>query len=139
MAIVGVFTLLLWDALFPDRRDCMILGTLPVRVRIVFRAKVAALGTALGLTVVTVNAFTGLVCPFLIVRGAGMWDAVRSFAAYWLVISLASVFVFLLLLGLQGVALHLLAARAFPAMVQLDSDGRVFRRAHVVLPHSAAG
>ncbi|HUE05776.1 MAG TPA: hypothetical protein VMR62_39910 [Bryobacteraceae bacterium] len=108
MAIVGVFTLLLWDALFPDRRDCMILGTLPVRVRTVFRAKVAALGTALGLTVVTVNAFTGLVCPFLIVRGAGMWDAVRSFVAYWLVISLASVFVFLLLLGLQGVALHLL-------------------------------
>jgi hypothetical protein len=44
MAIVGVFTLLLWDALFPDRRDCMILGAMPVRIPAVFVAKLAALG-----------------------------------------------------------------------------------------------
>ncbi|MGA2737872.1 MAG: hypothetical protein ABSG65_10530, partial [Bryobacteraceae bacterium] len=110
MAIVGVFTLLLWDALFPDRRDCMILGAMPVRIPTVFAAKLAALGAALGLAVVAVNSFTGLVCPFLIVPGAsGVLDAVRDFGAFWLVILLASVFVFLLLLGLQGVAVHLLA------------------------------
>jgi len=109
MAIVGVFTLLLWDALFPDRRDCMILGAMPVRVPTVFAAKLAALGAALGLAVLAVNCFTGLVCPFLIVRGAsGAVDAVRDFGAFWLVILLAAVFVFLLLLGVQGVALHLL-------------------------------
>ena len=109
MAIVGVFTLLLWDALFPDRRDCMILGAMPVPIRAIFRAKLAALGAALGLAVAAVNCFTGLVCPFLIVPGAsGALGAMRDFAAYWLVILLASVFVFLLLAGLQGVALHLL-------------------------------
>jgi hypothetical protein len=109
MAIVGVFTLLLWDALFPDRRDCLILGAMPVRVPAVFAAKLAALGAALGLAVVAVNSFTGLVCPFLIVPGAsGVLDAVRDFGVFWLVILLASVFVFLLLLGVQGVALHLL-------------------------------
>jgi hypothetical protein len=109
MAIVGVFTLLLWDALFPDRRDCMILGAMPVRIPTVFAAKLAALGAALGLAVVAVNSFTGLVCPFLIVPGAsGMLDALRDFGAFWLVILLASVFVFLLLLGVQGLALHLL-------------------------------
>jgi hypothetical protein len=109
MAIVGVFTLLLWDALFPDRRDCMILGAMPVRIPTVFAAKLAALGAALGLAVVAVNSFTGLVCPFLIVPGAsGALDAARNFGAFWLVILLASVFVFLLLLGVQGVALHLL-------------------------------
>lgn len=109
MAIVGVFTLLLWDALFPDRRDCMILGAMPVRIPTVFAAKLVALGAALGLAVVAVNSFTGLVCPFLIVPGAsGALDAARDFGAFWLVILLASVFVFLLLLGVQGVALHLL-------------------------------
>ena len=109
MAIVGVFTLLLWDALFPDRRDCMILGAMPVRVPVVFGAKLAALGAALGLAVLAVNAFTGLACPFLIVPGAsGAIDAVRDFGVFWLVILLASVFVFLLLLAAQGVALHLL-------------------------------
>jgi hypothetical protein len=109
MAIVGVFTLLLWDALFPDRRDCLILGAMPVRVPAVFAAKLAALGAALGLAVVAVNSFTGLVCPFLIVPSAsGVLDAVRDFGVFWLVILLASVFVFLLLLGVQGVALHLL-------------------------------
>jgi uncharacterized membrane protein len=75
----------------------------------VFAAKLAALGAALGLAVVAVNSFTGLVCPFLIVPGAsGALDAARDFGAFWLVILLASVFVFLLLLGVQGVALHLL-------------------------------
>src|ERR1039458_8593748 len=109
MAIVGVFTLLLWDALFPDRRDGMILCPMPVRIPAVFAAKLAALGAALGLAVVAVNSFTGLVCPFLIVPGAsGALDAARDFGAFWLVILLASVFVFLLLLGVQGVALHLL-------------------------------
>ena len=27
MAVIGVFTLLLWDQLFPDRRDSLILGS----------------------------------------------------------------------------------------------------------------
>jgi hypothetical protein len=109
MAIIGVFTLFLWDALFPDRRDCMILGAMPVRIRVVFAAKLAALGAALGLAVLAVNSFTGLVCPFLIVPGAsGIFDAARDFAAFWLVIVMASAFVFLLLLGVQGVSLDLL-------------------------------
>ncbi|HXM43281.1 MAG TPA: hypothetical protein VN924_18740 [Bryobacteraceae bacterium] len=114
MAIVGVFTLFLWDALFPDRRDCTILGAMPVRIPTVFAAKLTALGAALVLAVVAVNSFTGLVCPFLIVPGAsGVLDAARDFGAFWLVILLASVFVFLLLLGVQGVALHVLPQAQF--------------------------
>lgn len=109
MAIVGLLTLLLWDALFPDRRDSLILGAMPVRIPTVFAAKIAALGGALGLAVVAANSFTGLICPFLIVPGAsGVAETARDFGVFWLVIALASVFVFLLLLAVQGVALHLL-------------------------------
>ena len=114
MAIIGVFTLLLWDALFPDRRDCLILGAMPVRIRTVFTAKVAALGAALALAIVAVNCFSGLVCPFLIVPdAAGALSAVRDFVAFWFVILLASGFVFLLLMGMQGAALHLLPHHLF--------------------------
>jgi hypothetical protein len=109
MAIIAVFTLLLWDALFPDRRDCMILGAMPVRVPVVFGAKLASVGAAVGLAIVAVNSFTGLLCPFLIVPGSsGAIAAARNFGAFWLVILLASLFVFLLLLGVQGVTLQLL-------------------------------
>jgi hypothetical protein len=114
MAMVGIFTLLLWDALFPDQRDCLILGVMPVNTRMIFLAKLAALASALGLVIVAVNCFTGLICPFLIVRdAAGLWTMLRSFAAYWVVIVLASVFVFLLLIGLQGAALQLLPHGGF--------------------------
>src|SRR5437763_7521515 len=33
MAIAGLFSVLAWNAVLPDRRDCLILGLLPVRVR----------------------------------------------------------------------------------------------------------
>ncbi len=127
MAIVGVFTLLLWDALFPDRRDCLILGAMPVRIRTLFTAKLAALGGALALAVGAANAFSGLVCPFLIVPdAAGFWNGARDFAAYWLVILLASAFVFLLLLGVQGVALQVLPHHLFQRWSSLIQTAAFF-------------
>ena len=57
MLTVGLFAVLSWDSLFPDRRDVLVLSPLPVRARTIFLAKVAAVGTALGLTVVALNIF----------------------------------------------------------------------------------
>ncbi len=127
MAIIGVFTLLLWDALFPDRRDCLILGSMPLGVRSIFAAKLAALGAAIGLGVLALNSFSGLVCPFLIVRDSpGALDAARNFGAFWLVIVLASLFVFLFLLGLQGVALHALPHDLYLRWSSLLQTGAFF-------------
>ena len=47
MAIAGMFTILAWNNVLPDRRDCLIFGLLPVRTRTIFLAKLAALATAL--------------------------------------------------------------------------------------------
>ena len=114
MAIIGVFTLLLWDALFPDRRDCLILGAMPIRLATLFGAKLASLGAALALAIVAVNSFSGLICPFLIVPdAAGVFAAVRNFAAYWFVIVLACAFVFLLLIAVQGAAIGVLPHALF--------------------------
>jgi len=59
-----LFAVMSWDSLFPDRRDVLVLSPLPVRATTLFASKVAAVATALGLTVVALNAFTGLTAPF---------------------------------------------------------------------------
>src|SRR5581483_6584528 len=64
MLVVGLFAVMSWDSLFPDRRDVLVLSPLPVRATTLFASKVAAVATALGLTVVALNAFTGLTAPF---------------------------------------------------------------------------
>ena len=63
MLVVGLFAVLSWDSTFPDRRDAMVLGPLPVRARTMFLAKVAAVGTALGLTIVLLHGAMGLCWP----------------------------------------------------------------------------
>ena len=114
MAVIAVFTLLLWDALFPDRRDCLILGAMPVRTRTLFAAKIAALAGALGLSVVAVNSFIGLAYPFLVAPDrAGTLAVARSLGAYWAVMLLAGAFVFLVLLGVQGIAIQVLPHAVF--------------------------
>ena len=65
MLAVGLFAVLSWESMFPDRRDVLVLSPLPVRGRTLFLAKVAAVATALGLTVAALNIFPGLVAPFV--------------------------------------------------------------------------
>src|SRR6266571_3197493 len=55
MAVTGVFGVLAWNTVLPERRDCLVLGLLPVRVRTIFFAKVAAIATALGISVGAIN------------------------------------------------------------------------------------
>ena len=114
MAVVGLFTVLMWDSLFPDRRDCLVLAPLPVRMRTIFAAKVTAMAAALGLTLVSVNAFSGVFYPFLVIpEGASYLGLIRSFAAFWITMLAASVFLFCALLALQGLAMHLLPYASF--------------------------
>jgi CubicO group peptidase (beta-lactamase class C family) len=63
MLVVGLFAILSWDSIFPDRRDVMVLATLPIRTRTIFFAKVAAVATALSVTVVTLHIASGFVWP----------------------------------------------------------------------------
>src|SRR4051794_16033443 len=45
MAIAGLFAVLAWNSVFPDKGDSLILGPLPVRARTFVLAKLAAAGT----------------------------------------------------------------------------------------------
>jgi len=114
MAIAGLFTVLAWNNVLPDRRDCLILGLLPVRQRTVFLTKLAALGTALGVAIAALNAFTGLAYPFAIAPpGSGTLAVLRGFGAYWTTMFAAGLLVCCALLSIQAIAANLLPYRLF--------------------------
>jgi CubicO group peptidase (beta-lactamase class C family) len=64
MLVVGLFAVLSWESMFPDRRDVLVLAPLPIRARTLFRSKIAAVATALSLAVLLMNVFPGIAAPF---------------------------------------------------------------------------
>jgi hypothetical protein len=114
MLTVGLFAVLCWDSTFPDRRDVLVLAPLPIRASTMFVAKVAALATALSVTVITLNFATGLWYPLLwMPTGSGLFGAIRAFAAYWITMFLSGIFIFCSVLSVQGIASQLLSRRRF--------------------------
>ena len=106
LAVVGMFTVFAWDSIFPSRRDSLVLGSLPIRSGTIFRAKLAATGTGLGVCLAAVNGIIGMVYPFVV-------GGVRAFFAYWITIAAAGLWMFCSLLALQGLAALLLSYRRF--------------------------
>jgi hypothetical protein len=114
MTVVGLLTALSWESSFPDRRDLLVLGPLPVRVRTVFLAKLSALAGVLSFSIVSLNCFIGLVWPFLFSNpGSGLLGDIRAIAAYWAAVTVASAFIFCCVLCLQGAAALLLPRQLF--------------------------
>ena len=112
--VVGVVTVLRWDALFPDLNDYMILTPLPLSALDVFFSKVASLAIIVVVLELDVNLLPSLFFP-----SAAMWNvsAFREFAhvvaSHAAAVFGASTFIFLLLLAVQGTLLSLLGYRLF--------------------------
>jgi predicted permease len=111
IAVAGLFAVLAWNAVFPNKRDALILGPLPLRTRTVVLAKLSAMGTGLATVIVAVNAFTGVAFP--ITTAAGVPDALRSLAAWWFTAAAAGAFVFFGAVALQGAASQVLPWHSF--------------------------
>ncbi|MFN7925309.1 MAG: hypothetical protein U0Q16_34745, partial [Bryobacteraceae bacterium] len=127
MAITGIFGVLAWGAIFPDRRDSLILGTLPVRPRVVFLSKIAAVGSGLAVSVVAANLFIGISYPFVVPSPVpGVLGTLRTFAGYWLTMFAAGGFVFAVLLGVQGVTLLVLPYRYARRLAAFEQVAALF-------------
>jgi hypothetical protein len=122
MLIVGLFAVLSWDSMFPDRRDVLVLAPLPIRPSTVFLARIAALATALAVSVAVLNAFTGITYPLMLGAERGgivggivglLIGALRPFFAYWITMLAAGAFVLCSVLVLQGLAVQLLPRGPF--------------------------
>ena len=115
MAAVGFVTVLVWDKLFPDRRDAMVLGSLPIRTRTVVFARLAALVAVVAGFTVVVN-LPGTVLFSLV---AGSYLPFEAFLRYPVAHFIATVSAGLLVF---------LALAAFQASIALVLPERFLRR-----------
>jgi hypothetical protein len=113
MLVVGLLSVLNWDAAVPDRIDALVLSPLPVPLRIIFLAKLSALACLLGFAVLALNVFTGLLWPLYFASSANPVALIRSFVAHWIAMLLASCFMFFFVLTLRGLATQLLPYQLF--------------------------
>lgn len=108
MLVIGVFALLSWDATFPDRRDVLVLGPLPVRARTLFLAKIAASATALGLVEVFWNCLSAFTWPLALAPGgSGFGGHLRFAAAFWITLIASGTFLYCAVLGIHALAAQL--------------------------------
>jgi CubicO group peptidase (beta-lactamase class C family) len=68
MLVVGLFAVLSWESTFPSRHDVLVLGPLPVRAGTMFLAKVAAVASALGLTLAFLHVLAGIAWPLALAQ-----------------------------------------------------------------------
>jgi hypothetical protein len=104
MLAVGLFAVMSWESTFPDRRDVLVLSPLPIRARTMLGAKVAAVATALSITVLALNSLTGVFLPLSYGASSGVVSAIRAFAAWWVTQLAAGLFIFCAVLAVQGLA-----------------------------------
>jgi len=111
IAISGLIAVLAWNAFLPERKDCTVLGVLPLPLRTMACAKIAAAATVMALGCVAINVFTGLGFPLGIAGPDG--NLPLSSIAWLATNAAAALFVFCAVLGLQSLASLLLPWRAF--------------------------
>jgi hypothetical protein len=130
MLTVGLFAILSWNTMFPDRLDALVLTPLPVRPRTVFLAKIAAVASGLGMAVLALHAAPSVLWPLrlqsvlstdttftilgiVVPPEPHAFAAIRFFLAYWITMIAAGLFIGCLVIGLQGLAANLLPRPAF--------------------------
>ena len=102
MAAVGFVTVLVWDKLFPDRRDAIVLGGLPIRPRTIVFARLAALVAVVAGFAIVVN-LPGTVLFSLVAGGYLPLEAfLRYPVAHFVATVSAGILVFLALAALQA-------------------------------------
>lgn len=123
MLVAGLITVVSWDSTFPDRRDVMVLGPLPVPARMILGAKVCASASLLGIALLALNTAPGMLTPLMLGQGAG---TLRALAAYWTAMIAAVLFLYCSVLTVQGLGALLLPRRMFlmlSAALQLVAFG----------------
>ncbi|UWZ83438.1 hypothetical protein [Occallatibacter riparius] len=114
MAVAGLFGMISWESIFPDRKDLLILGPLPLSRTTLFLAKISALSSALLVAIVALNAFTGLGWVILFEpEHGGVSGLIRCFLAYWLTAFMAGSFMFFAVLIAHGLSSLLLPRKTF--------------------------
>ncbi|HEY3455779.1 MAG TPA: ABC transporter permease [Bryobacteraceae bacterium] len=113
-ALTAVLTLLHWQSLFPNRRDCLAFAGLPISAPDIFLTKSGALMLLFTGYVLSINLPWAVLFTYAM---SGAWQENPStlvlIAATFVAMAAACCFAFSILLALQGLLLNLLPARIF--------------------------
>ena len=127
MVVMGLVMIFEWDALFPDRKDYLILTPLPLGGKAIFAGKVVALVGFLGLFVVDSNLLCTLLAPVVANDHTLLRPVLPEIvASHAIAVVSGGAFVALVFAGLQGLLINVLTGRAFRRIspwVQMISMG----------------
>ena len=94
MTVMGLVTVIEWEMLFPDRRDYANLTPLPIRLRTMFGAKIAALLAFLAIFSLVINAFSPVMFPAVVIQKGSVLSVIPFARCHIVSILAANTFVF---------------------------------------------
>jgi hypothetical protein len=112
---MGVATVFEWDMFFPDLLDLFVLGTLPIRPRKAFMARVSAIAILIGGFLVDVNALPSFVLPMAMDPP----NLSRFLAGHLLAVGASGLCAAASILALQGLLISVLGERIFRKLALL--------------------
>jgi hypothetical protein len=107
MIALGFVALVVWEGVFPDRRDARVIGVLPVRGSELAAGRVTALAVLAVIFLVGSNAVPTVMYGTLIAAYGGASNILTGAFAHLAATTAAGAFVFFLLIALQGLLLNL--------------------------------
>lgn len=113
MGVTGLVTVVVWDSLYPDRKDFLNLLPLPLRARDLFLARLAGVAEVMLGFFLATNGISGVLAPLLWVDHAGGSWPFRPILAFLGATLAASSFTFFILAGLQGLLQAVLPVAVF--------------------------
>ena len=114
MTVTGVVAVWRWDSIFPDRRDYLNLVPLPISMRSIFLANIAAILFLAVVLALDVNAVSAILFPLVVSAFQGAFSFFAQF--FWvhtLVVILASIFSFSSVFATVGILMVALPYSAF--------------------------
>lgn len=110
---MGFVSAVAWPSLTIDRRDGLILGVLPVRLRSIVAAKLAALGFYIVILSVGMHTITALLVGGALNAGKSLEAVVQGFLGHLVAATGLGVFIFACAAGAQAAGLAILGPRRF--------------------------
>jgi len=113
MVASAILSAITWSSVLPDRRDSLVLGVLPVRPASIIGAKLVAVCTYVAIVSVAMHTLASLSFGSFLAAENTAGFAVRGIAAHFVASCAASVFVCLVVVAVQGLALAIVGPRRF--------------------------
>lgn len=113
MAVLGIVTVLEWEAILPDRRDTAVLRPLPVSLFTLFTARLAALLKFWCIFIIVLGGLSSVLFPMAVLQKGSTFELLWYIKAHAVALLGGGAFLFLSMIAVQGILLNLLGWRLY--------------------------